>query len=151
MQRGVLTPAIAQETQSDPARLLDLLRSEEAALAATAEQLAREATALQTELGQDWLLYTEAYRAFNLANENYALFARKVEEASAQERIDPDQLLIAAKAVAPSAPMQRRQIAQLAVAAVIGLILGVILTLALELRSRGRQEQAEPPRSTLTS
>lgn len=137
-QRGVLTSAEATSLLESPEALLAVIEKEEAALARTAEELAAQSEALQAELAGDWLAFDVAMREYVLARELYDLFSRKVDEAVIQGRIDPGLLLLVSEALPPSSPVQTRQLAQLAVAGVIGLIAGVLLALWLELRSQRR-------------
>lgn len=137
-QRGVLTSAEATSLLESPEALLAVIEEEEAALARTAEELAAQSEALQAELAGDWLAFDVAMREYVLARELYDLFSRKVDEAVIQGRIDPGLLLLVSEALPPSSPVQTRQLAQLAVAGVIGLIAGVLLALWLELRSQRR-------------
>ena len=69
----------------------------------------------------------------------------KVNEATIQDRIDPSQLTVVSEATPPTSPVQTRRMAQLAVAAVVGLIIGALLALWLGLREtpeRRREQQA---------
>lgn len=131
-RRNVVSSAVARQRLNDRAGLLALLRAEEEALAATEAELATAAAAAQAQLAVDWRDFTAAVMEYNLAKETYGLLSRKVNEASIQERIDPDQLVIISEAVPPSAPVQTRRLALWAVAAVIGLIVGVIAALWLD-------------------
>jgi uncharacterized protein involved in exopolysaccharide biosynthesis len=145
-QRGVVSRQIALDTLDDPAALQALLLGEEASLSTTAGELAQEVDATQQELAADWQAYGAVNREYNLARETYNLLSRKVDEASIQERIDPSQLILVSEAVPPTSPVQTRQLAQLAVAGVIGLIVGVLIALWLELR-KPRQDGAKPAAS----
>jgi len=99
---------------------------------------------LQAALAADWQLYGVAQRAYNLTRETYNTMWRKVDEASIQGRIDPSQLTIVSEALAPTAPVQTRRMAQLAVAAVLGLIGGALLALWLGLRETPARTQEQP-------
>lgn len=142
--RRTLGPETVQELLNDPQALLDLLQSEDAILAQTADQLAAQSEALQTQLAADWQSYSALERETNLARETHNLLSRKVDEASIQQRIDPGQLVLVSEAVAPSSPVQTRRLAQLAVAGVVGLILGVLVALWLEFRDTRGQQTAGP-------
>lgn len=131
-RRNIVSSAVARQRLNDRAGLLALLRSEEEALAATEAQLATASAAAKARFAADWKDFTAAITQYNLAKETYGLLSRKVDEASIQERIDPDQLVIISEAVPPSAPVQTRRLALWAVAGVIGLIAGVIAALWLD-------------------
>ena len=74
----------------------------------------------------------------------YSVLSRKVSEAQIQERIDPAQLTLVSAAVEPRKPTQTRQVAQYAVAGMIGLILGVIVALWSGLRDiKAKQPPAQ--------
>ena len=133
-ERGVLSPTLALKSLDDPQALLAVLRSEEAALAATTDQLTKESEDLKRQVADDWRVYSIAFRANNQAREVYSVLSRKVSEAQIQERIDPAQLTLVSAAVEPRKPTQTRQVAQYAVAGMIGLILGVIVALWSGLR-----------------
>lgn len=133
-ERGVLSPTLALKSLDDPQALLAVLRSEEAALTATTDQLTKESEDLKRQVADDWRVYSIAFRANNQAREVYSVLSRKVSEAQIQERIDPAQLTLVSAAVEPRKPTQTRQVAQYAVAGMIGLILGVIVALWSGLR-----------------
>jgi polysaccharide biosynthesis transport protein len=133
-ERGVLSPTLALKSLDDPQALLAALRSEEAALAAATDQLTKESEDLKRQVADDWRVYSTAFRANNQAREVYSVLSRKVSEAQIQERIDPAQLTLVSAAVEPRKPTQTRQVAQYAVAGMIGLILGVIVALWSGLR-----------------
>lgn len=137
-QRGVITSAVALASLDDPAQLLTRLKQEEESLATTAGELTRQSERVQAELAADWQRYAEVSRQRNLVKETYNLLSRKVEEASIRNRIDPGQLILVSEALPPSNPVQVRRLAQLAVAGVVGLILGVIAALWLDLRLLAR-------------
>lgn len=141
--RGELTPELAQGLLDRPDELLAALQSEEKALTGAVESLTSESDSLQAALAADWQRYGVAQRAYNLTRETYNTMWRKVDEASIQGRIDPSQLTIVSEALAPTAPVQTRRMAQLAVAAVLGLIGGALLALWLGLRETpaGAREQ----------
>lgn len=134
IQRGVLSSQTARERLADRAELEALLQAEETALAATAEQLADEIEQLQAQLAADWRDFSVVNREYNLTREVYSVLSRKASEAAIQERIDPSQLTLVSEAVPPSAPVQTRQLALWAVAAVAGLLLGMIAALWLDRR-----------------
>ncbi len=140
-QRGELTPELAQSLLDQPDELLAVLQAEEQALAGAVESLTGESDGLQAALAADWQLYGAAQRAYNLTRETYNTMWRKVDEASIQGRIDPSQLTIVSEALPPTAPVQTRRMAQLAVAAVLGLIAGALLALWLGLRETSAQEK----------
>ena len=140
-QRGELTPELAQSLLDQPDELLAVLQAEEQALAGAVESLTGESDGLQAALAADWQLYGAAQRAYNLTRETYNTMWRKVDEASIQGRIDPSQLTIVSEALSPTAPVQTRRMAQLAVAAVLGLIAGALLALWLGLRETSAQEK----------
>ncbi len=139
--RGELTPELAQSLLDQPDELLAALQAEEQALSGAVESLTSESDGLQAALAADWQLYGAAQRAYNLTRETYNTMWRKVDEASIQGRIDPSQLTIVSEALSPTAPVQTRRMAQLAVAAVLGLIAGALLALWLGLRETSAQEQ----------
>lgn len=142
--RGELTPARAQSLLDQPDQLQAALQAEEQALAGAVESLTAESDRLQADLAADWQRYGVAQREYNLARETYNTLWRKVDEAAIQGRIDPSQLNIVSEALPPTTPVQTRRMAQLAVAAVIGLIAGALLALWLGLREtpkRGREQQ----------
>lgn len=149
-QRGVLTAEVVRANLDNPGALQALVAQEEEALAATAEQLASQSEQLQSQLAADWQRYGEVNRQQNLARETHNLLSRKVDEASIQQRVDPGQLIMVSEALPPDSPVQTRQIAQLAVAGVIGLIVGVLLALWLEFRRKGPEPahaSSEPDQS----
>ena len=146
-QRGQLTPDSARSLAANPEQLLAALNQEERSLAATLEQLTVDSAAVQTALAADWQRYGEAQRQYNLARETYNTMWRKVDEASIQNCIDPSQLNIVSQAIPPTTPMQTRRMAQLAVAAVLGLIAGALLALWLGLRTAA----AEPEKQVAAS
>jgi hypothetical protein len=137
-QRGRLTLETAGSLLESPEALLAAIREEEAALSQTAEQLSAQSESLQGQLADRWLAFGLAGREYSLARETHDLLRRKVDEAAIQGRVDPGQLLLVSEAVPPPSPVQTRQLAQVAVAGVIGLIVGVLLALWLELRSQSR-------------
>lgn len=141
--RGQLTPQSARDLAAQPEQLLALLRSEEQALAVAVEDLTRASDALQADLASDWQRYSAVQRQYNLAREIYNTMWRKVEEASIQGRIDPSQLSLVSEALPPGAPMQTRRMAQLAVAAVLGLIVGALAALWLGLRKAPASEREQ--------
>lgn len=143
--RGAVTPDLARSLLDQPDELLAALQAEDQALAGAVESLTAESNAVQTRLAADWQLYGVAQRQYNLARETYNTLSRKVDEASIQGRIDPSQLNIVSEALAPTVPMQTRRMAQLALAAVLGLLAGALLALWLGLRetpAREREPQA---------
>ena len=143
--RGVLTPELAQSLLDQPDQLTAALQAEEKALAGTVESLTSESDGLQADLAAEWQSYAAAQRELNLARETYNTLWRKVNEATIQDRIDPSQLTVVSEATPPTSPVQTRRMAQLAVAAVVGLIIGALLALWLGLREtpeRRREQQA---------
>lgn len=143
--RGQLTPELAQSLLDQPDQLLAALQAEEQALDRAVESLTSESDAVQADLAADWQRYGVVQREYNLARETYNTLWRKVDEASIQGRIDPSQLNIVSEALPPTTPVQTRRMAQLAVAAVIGLIVGALLALWLGLRetpASKREQQA---------
>lgn len=146
--RGELTPELAQSLFDQPDQLLAALQAEEQSLASTVEALTSESDAVQSTMADDWQRYSTALRDFNLARSTYNTMWRKVEEASIQERIDPSQLTIVSEALPPTAPVQTRRMAQLAVAAVLGLIAGALLALWLGLRE---SRSPSPEQQVVTS
>lgn len=143
-ERGELTPELARALVAQPEQLLAALAAEERSLAESAEELTQQLNAMQADLAADWQRYEVTQHYFGLQRSLYALMERKVAEATIQERIDPGQLTVVSYALPPEAPVQTRRMAQLAVAAVIGLIAGALLALWLGLRetpARGREQQ----------
>jgi uncharacterized protein involved in exopolysaccharide biosynthesis len=140
-QRGVLSAAIARASLDDPAALLEELQDEEASLAATSARLAAESERIQASVAADWQLYDEAQRERNLARDTYLILARKVNELAVQQEVDPGLLSLVSQATAPSSPVRTRQFAQLVTAGAIGLILGVLAALWLELGPGRRKNE----------
>lgn len=138
-QRGVLSAASARAGLDDPTALLEQLQEEEASLTATSASLATTSEHIQASVATDWQLYDEAQRERNLARDTYLILARKVNELTVQQEVDPGLLSLVSQATAPSAPVRTRQFAQLVTAGAIGLILGVLAALWLEL-GPGRRE-----------
>lgn len=132
--RGQLTPDVALSLVDQPDELLARLQTEEQSLSGAIELLTSESQAVQTELAADWQRYDEARLQYDLARDSYNTMWRKVNEASVQGRIDPSQLSIVSAALPPTTPVQSRRMAQLAVAAVIGLIAGALLAVWLRMR-----------------
>ena len=143
-ERGVVSPDLALKSLEDPQKLLIALRSEEAALAAAADQLTKESEDLKRQVADDWRVYSTALRTYNQTRDVYSLLSRKVSEAQIQERIDPAQLTLVSTAAVPSKPTQTRQVAQYAVAGMIGLILGVIVALWSGLRDAKTHQPQQP-------
>lgn len=135
-QRAVLTPEEVGTLLDRPDALLAAIQEEEAALAQMVEQLAAQSEDVQARLAADWLAFNLARREYGVAREIYDLLRRKVEEVEMEGRVDPGLLLPVSEALPPSSPVQTHQLAQLAVAGVVGLIVGVLLALWLELRSQ---------------
>ena len=138
-QRAVLTADIARASLSDPARLAGLLRQEESALQATADGLASQAEQLQAALAADWQEYDDALRRRNLARDTYQILARKVNELTLQERVDPSLLTIVGSAEPLVNQVRAPMLGLLATAAVAGLIVGVLLAVWLEAASRRKR------------
>lgn len=136
--RGFLTPAIALELTGDRGALLALLEQEQQALEATAERLAENSLAVQAALAQEWRSYGEINRERALARETTNVWARKVAEAEAQQRVDPGVLSLISAATVPSSPVRTQQLALVLTAAALGLLVGALLALWLEL-GRSRQ------------
>ena len=143
-ERGVLSPTLALGSLEDPQALLAALRSEEAALAATTDQLTKESEDLKRQGADDWRNYSTALRNYNQSLDVYGVLSRKVSEAQIQERIDPAQLTLVSTAIEPSKPTQSRQVALYAVAGMIGLILGVIVALWSGLRDAKTHQPQQP-------
>jgi uncharacterized protein involved in exopolysaccharide biosynthesis len=139
--RGVLTPADARASLEDPAALLELLKQEEDSLAATSSHLAAASERIQATVAADWQMYDEAQRERNLVRDTYLILARKVNELAVQQEIDPGLLSLVSQATSPSAPVRTRQFAQLVTAGTIGLILGVLAALWLELGPGRRKNE----------
>lgn len=138
-QRAVLTADIARASLSDPARLASLLRQEESALQATVDALASQAEELQAALAADWQEYDDALRRRNLARDTYQILARKVNELTLQERVDPSLLSIVGSAEPLVNQARAPMLGLLATAAVAGLIVGVLLAVWLEAASRRKR------------
>lgn len=140
-QRGVVTPAIARASLEDSAGLMELLQEEEAALAATSSSLGAASERIQATIAADWQLYDETQRERNLARDTYLILARKVSELSVQQEVDPGLLSLVSQATSPTGPVRTRQLAQLVTAGTIGLILGVLVALWLELGPGHRKNE----------
>lgn len=139
--RGIVTPQSARAALRDPASLDALLAQEETALAAAAEELATHVDRIQATVAADWRLYDEALRERNLVRETYQILTRKVTELSMQQRVDPGLLTLVSAATPPSEPVRARQLAQVITAGTIGLILGLIVALWLDLALTRRQSK----------
>ncbi|MEA3336842.1 MAG: Wzz/FepE/Etk N-terminal domain-containing protein [Chloroflexota bacterium] len=149
-ERGIITPEITKTLVADPEALAALLGREEASLKATADQLAAEARAAQLQLAEDWRAYANALRPYNVARNTFFHLANKADEADVQARLDPGQLVLTQAAIAPETATATRQLAQYALAAVLGFIVGVLLALWLEFRGSARKstEQRDQPAAT---
>lgn len=143
--RGVVTPQSARAGLRDPAGLEALLAQEETALAAAEKELAANADRIQASVAEDWQLYDEALRERNLVRETYQILSRKVTELSMQLRVDPGLLTLVNEATAPTAPIRTRQLAQVITAGAIGLIVGVLAALWLDLVLQRRQGSMAQP------
>lgn len=144
-QRAVLTADIARASLNDLARLAGLLRQEESALQATADSLASQAVQLQTALATDWQEYEDVLRRRNQARDAYQILARKVNELTLQERIDPSLLTIVGSAEPLVSQARAPMLGLAATAAVAGLIVGVLLAVWLEMAGRRKHASSYQP------
>lgn len=141
-QRGVLSPEIARASLDDRANLADLLRQEEDALQATVDGLSSQADQAQATLAADWRDYERALRERNQVRDTYLILLRKVNELSLQERVDPSLLSIVGSAEPLVTPVGASLMGLLATAAVAGLLVGTLLAVWAESRSRRRANVA---------
>lgn len=144
--RGVVTPEVARDSLGDPAQLKALLQQEEASLSATVQALTTELERIQAGVAGDWRTYDELVRERNLVRETYQVLTRKVTELAMQQRVDPGLLTLVSAAEPPSSPVRTQQFAQVVTAGVIGLILGVIAALWLDIwlnRKKVREHDAQ--------
>jgi uncharacterized protein involved in exopolysaccharide biosynthesis len=146
--RSMVTPQMARDSLDDPARLQALLQQEEVSLAAAAQELTAELEQIQASVAGDWRTYDELMRDRNLLRETYQILVRKVAELSLQRRVDPGLVTLVSQAEPPSKPLRTRQLAQVVTAGAIGLILGVLAALWLDIwlrRKTRRGDGADAP------
>jgi hypothetical protein len=135
-QRGAISPDIVRSSLEDRARLLALLRQEENALQVTADQLADQAGQLRSALASDWQEYADVLLQRDQARDDYRIMARKVSELLLKERVDLSPLTLLGGPEPAIAQVRSPVLGLLATATVVGLIVGVLLAVVLEVARR---------------
>lgn len=135
-ERGQLSAEIARTNLNQRAGLETLLRQEELALQATADALTRRAEQIRAGLAADWQEVEMATRERNQARDTHQILLRKVNELSLQEQVDPSLLTVVGSGEPVISNVRTSLIGLLATSAVAGLIVGVLIAVWVELRSR---------------
>lgn len=150
-QRGVISPEIARANLDDRAGLESLLDQEEAALQATVDGLSSQADQAQMALAADWQDYERILRERNQVRDTYLILLRKVTELALQERVDPSLLSIVGSVEPLVTPVGAPLTALLATAGLAGLLVGTLVAVWAEARSRRRVSDQPDPHATRAS
>lgn len=150
-QRGVISPEIARANLDDRAGLESLLDQEEAALQATVDGLSNQADQAQMALAADWQDYERILRERNQVRDTYLILLRKVTELALQERVDPSLLSIVGSVEPLVTPVGAPLTALLATAGLAGLLVGTLVAVWAEARSRRRVSDQPDPHATRAS
>jgi uncharacterized protein involved in exopolysaccharide biosynthesis len=130
------TEALSGKTQEEQVAflddLVDTLQTRSAEIDEQLVQLEPEILALQQELQETNVEHERLVRAQELARETYMTLARKLDEARIAAQEQNGTLQVGSYAAVPVEPVGPRRIFNSAVAALLGLMVGILIAFAIE-------------------
>lgn len=130
---------VGSELPQDMEAFMAALQIKEVALSTAMEQLSEEILQLQGELAEKRQELDRLRRERNITEELYIILARKAEESKITAQGEGGPVRIASLAVEPSSPVDRKKGIKVAIAGILGLVIGILGAFLMERLGKAKE------------